>query len=535
MKKLVKLVFITAIINSLVLALLVPLWHFPDEQAHFGHVAYLAEGGDPLTHGRKDQNQEIVVSEEILGTKRNIKGNNKFTFHPEYRIDYSDTVTGPQEEYLKNLPQEYRKNFIIQESAYYPHFYYYLSGYIYKLFYQSNIFIRVFALRIFWLFVFWLMIWFIYQSAKLIFPQNNLAVLSITTFAAFQPMLSFVSAGITSDNLHNLLFTAVIYYCLKLLNKPQWPMLVGLFISLALGLVNKQQFLSAFLIVIPVIIYALLKNSKLFKKFIFITAFSVLFAYILAPHYFSAKIISPLLKGKLPYIKLGSSSRQLMPDYSLINHFRYTIIHTIKEVLPWYWGVFNWLGVVLPRWVNRVLMRLLAVSGLGLIIRFAQLIKVKKVTPQIKNLSLIIWFALAYFLALLIWDWSFFRFNSFPFGIQGRYYFPVILTHMVLLYLGLETIYKLLSRLINKPITNYLLLITSYWFIFLNWLSLKVIASSYYDLSDLKIFIIQASQYKPFFAKGMFLSGSLLAYLFLSIWLVISLFRYYKNYDLKTD
>jgi len=520
----IKLFFVLVLLKGVTWSLLVPLWHFPDEQAHFGHVAYLAEGGT-LPHGRKpDLTGEIYISEEILGTKRDYRGNNRFTFHPEYRIEYSQTLTGPQEEKIKNLPLKTRKNFVIRESAYYPHFFYRLSGLIYKLFYYSNLFIRVFAIRLFWLAAYLLMIWFIFKTAQLIFPKNLLATFTITILAGFQPMLSFVAAGVSSDNLHNLLFTAVIYFSLKLMTQIRWPDIVGLSLSLALGLINKPQFFIAFIIVAPLLLINLIKTPKHLFKYLLGMVATTLLAYILSPEYFQL-LLAQFRQGQIPYLISRPVTDQAFPHYRLSTHFIWSIKHTIREVLPWYWGVFNWLGVVLPRWVNRVLMRLLAAAAIGLVIKTASIVKQRKLTRPDKLLGFVAWAALAYFLVLFFWDWGHFKNIGFSFGIQGRYYFPVIASHMILLFIGIQSLAQviggLLEKLTKKKITPYLLPLTNYllsiWFVILNFIALYTIAKSYYDVTSFKSFIIQASQYKPFFAKGWWLTSSLVLYLAASL------------------
>jgi len=255
MGKIFKLTLIFTLITGLVWSLLVPLWHFPDEQAHFGHVAYLAEGGT-LPMGRtNDLNQEIAISEQRLGTYRNKYGNNDFTYRPDYRLEYTDNLTGKYEAEITNIPLSSRHNFTDAESAYYPHFFYRVSGLIYKLFYSQDIFIRVFALRLFWLFSHVLMVWLAYLIGKLVFPKDKLAAVSVAVLSSFQPMLSFVAAGVSSDNLHNLLFTGVIYFCLKINRKIFWPVLLGLAAVMYLGFINKPQFLIALGIVIPVLLW----------------------------------------------------------------------------------------------------------------------------------------------------------------------------------------------------------------------------------------------------------------------------------------
>jgi len=493
--------WLAVVFNSLFWSFLVPLWHFPDEQAHFAHVAFIAEGNDLDRHGRySDMNEEIYRSLEILGTKRDEFGNNKFTFHPEYRLPYSQTLIGPEEAMINNLPQESRKNLSIRESAYYPHFYYQISAGIYRLFYQQNLFIRVFSLRLFWLLAHWLMIYLVYRIAEQVFGKRHLLVLTATVLTAMQPMLSFVSSGVTSDNLHNLLFTAVIWFGLSIIERNRLSDWIGLAFVFGLGIINKPQFGIALAVILPVIIYRLIKTPKQTIKQLLVLPLAVLLALILAPAR-TKHLLEILFSGSLPY--LSAEKNLVLPDYRLITHAVWTIKHTIAEVIPWYWGVFNWLGVVLPRWVNRVLMRLLLAAGLGLVIYLVRVIRRRRLEMADVKISFIAWTAIIYYLLLLIWDWNFTRENGFPFGFQGRYYFPVIASHMILLVLGIKAL--LPWRWMN--------LVLIVWFVGLNWIGLYVVASSYYDVSDWQSFIIQASQYKPWFAKGWWLIMTLVGVL----------------------
>jgi len=474
------------LIKGIVWVLFVPLWHFPDEQAHFGHVAYLAEGG-PLPMGRtNDLNQEIAISEQRLGTYRNKYGNNDFTYRPDYRLEYTGSSTGKYEQEIKSLPQSLRKIYADPESAYYPHFFYRVSGFIYKLFYQQDIFVRVFSLRIFWLFTHILMVYWAYKIGQLVFVKDKLASVSVAVLTSFQPMLSFVAAGVTSDNLHNAMFTGVIYFCLRLIKRLEFKSILGLAIIMNIGLINKPQFMIAWAIVISVLLWR-------WKKLLILACLIGIWLYS---------------QGKLPHIGEGIGLGR--PDYTLWQHLVYTANHTFREVLPWYWGVFRWLSLTLPRWVNQVMMRLLLLAGIGLMIKLFR----RKFEP---GFWLIVWSALIYFLALFLWDFQQVRNAGFPFGIQGRYYFPVIVPHLVLMIMGIK---ELIPR-----ITYYLLLIINYWFIVLNWIALYWVTASYYDTSSFKSFIIQASQYKPDFAKAGWLAAALFLYTVLTLIFSIKLLK----------
>lgn len=506
MKSIVRWLGLTIVLSSVLWSFLVPLWHFPDEQAHFGHVAFIAEGNDLTRHGRyPDMNEEIYHSLEILDTKRDEQGNNRFTFHPEYRLSYSQTLVGPEEATIANLPLEARKNLVIQESAYYPHFFYQLSALIYRLVYPADLFTRVFSVRLFWLWAHWLMIYLIYQISRQIFPKRPLLTLTVTVLAAMQPMLSFVAAGVTSDNLHNLLFTAVIFFSLNLIDRRRLSDWLGLALVLGLGIINKQQFGIALVVILPAIIYSLAKYPKPTLKYILFLPLGLLVALILAPDR-TRNLLAIFFSGSLPYLSLEADKNLVLPDYSFFSHVAWTVKHTVAEVLPWYWGVFNWLGVVLPRWVNRVLMRLLAVAGIGLAVYSGRLIRRRRIGSADIKIAFIFWSAAIYYLLLLIWDWSFTRQNGFPFGFQGRYYFPVIGSHLILLTLGIEQLVSLVNKRWIKPALALLMV----WFVFLQWQALVLVASSYFDLSSIRSFVTQASQYKPWFAKGGYLAAVLI-------------------------
>ncbi len=508
MKTFLKLVLIFTIIKSIVWSLIVPLWHFPDEQAHFGHVAYLAEG-HPLPHGKnKDLTEEIYISEGILGTQRDLQGNNKFTYHPEYRLPYSQSLDGPDEDKIKKLSLDTRKNLVFKESAYYPHFYYQVSAKTYHLFYYSNLFIRVFAVRLFWLFTHLLTILLVFKTSQLLFPKQKSLVILSTVLTTMHPMFSFVSGGVTSDVIHNLMFTAVIYFSLKLIKNTSLFDFIFLLISFSFGIVNKPQFILASLVILPAIIIFFIKQPKLLLKSFLILLASLSFTYLLSPLHITP-LIKTILKGKIPYFDPNRIVNYVKPDYSLFEHLKWTINHTIREVLPWYWGVFNWLGVTLPRLTNQILMRLLAISGLGLIIKVYQIIKSKKFDSSVKLLGFIAFSAVIYFLSLFFWDWHHVRSNGFSFGIQGRYYFPTIMPHMILLAVGFTTA----ANLIKSPkIRLTLLYLLLFWFVLIQLIGLHTVAGAYYDLSSIKSFIIQASQYKPWFAKGAYLVAALVFY-----------------------
>ena len=94
MNRRIKLFFYLSLILTLLSWIfIVPIWHFPDAQAHFGQVAFMSQKWRNSEDAEYDLTEEIYLSEQLLGTARDNSGKNRFTFNPEYRIEYTDQLT----------------------------------------------------------------------------------------------------------------------------------------------------------------------------------------------------------------------------------------------------------------------------------------------------------------------------------------------------------------------------------------------------------------------------------------------------------
>ena len=116
------LLFFAVLAKNIFISTYLPVFEFPDEQAHFGQVAFQVEVNAPINHGisGKDLNLEIYELERIMGTLRNEHGINKNTYNPDYLVPYTTNDTGYHEDFLQNLPDSFRLNFVKQESSHYP-------------------------------------------------------------------------------------------------------------------------------------------------------------------------------------------------------------------------------------------------------------------------------------------------------------------------------------------------------------------------------------------------------------------------------
>ena len=493
--KLIHWLLLVTFLKQIIFLAVIPLWHGPDEQAHFAQVQYLAEFGRLLKPSGYEMttSREILLSQRFLGTERDGLGKNKFTHRPDYRISYTATVIGEYEPLINNLPVQFRTQLVKQEATVYPPLFYIISAMFYRASYSLGLIGRIFFTRLASVIMGLTIVWLAHRIGQLIFPRHQLLSFTLPVLVSFQPMFSFLTSTVNSDNLMNLMFTFWLYLAVKIIidKKIQFSSFLILALTTVAGLFTKPHFVIVFpllfllpLFIIPQVKSAFVRYPKQLSL-IFIGLMTIIIIY------FRPQIIR-LSQGK----SIGFSEVGLPmlahPRYniSLLTHFVWTLRHTIAEVIPWYWGVFNWLGVTLPRVVNRIINRIMILSVLGLSVWLIRLFSQPLNRPAKARVFLGL-SAVIFFVVLFLWDWLFTRGHSFSFGMQGRYYFPSITAHMSLLLVGL-------TGFIRRP---WWIKLIGLSMITLNFIGLHTLLKAYYQFWPLPIFFNQVSQYKPLYLK----------------------------------
>ncbi len=491
MNKVLKLLLLTAFLNCLTWISIIPLWQYPDEQAHFSQVQNLAEIGyvpSPFNNSR-----EIDFSEIVMGTKRT-DGNNSYVYHPQYKQSFDQNPIAIQEQAIRDLPLDSRKEYAKSESTQNPPLYYLLGAMGYKSVYNSDLFTRVFAARLVSALLFIALLYVAFQTSKLIFINKPFVQLSLTSLIAFMPMLVFASTGVLPDVLTNLLFAAVLYLSLRILKEGiRKKLLLWSLTVVFIGVNTRQQFLIAVPILLLAILIKSFSSKKILKRTVLMTL--VVVTGLMLINIFGSEI--PIIANfRFP------ESSALNPSQLLSGKFLYftkwSLQKTYAESLPWYWGVYKWLSLTLPPLTYQIINRLLILSAIGIVIRIFLAIKRKKIEPLDFIMFYLISVSALYYLVFMLWDYFFFAQRGFSFGFQGRYYFPLIIAHMSIIVIGFLEIF----RLTIKSYKAYGILTLVILMIIFNDFTLGFLANSYYDTSSLQTFITQASQYKPLFLKG---------------------------------
>lgn len=480
-EKLVKVVFLAIILKQIAWMAFIPIWQTPDEQAHFAQVSVMAELNS-LHLPKLNLSREIYESEKELGVLRDDFGNNKFTYHPEYNIPYSKSLDGPKENKLKSMPSESRTEFVKNEAAWYPPLYYAAGAVFYKLFNLGSIFDRVFAVRILNIFLLFGLCLITFKIGKLVFSEKMMAVF-LTVLVSFAPMVTFVFAGVTSDPLFIFLFSLFLWRCLLLLKDGlKFRNLLIIALIMFLGFLTKPQANIMSFTLIPLLIFLLLTKNKNLKSWIFASVLVLLSL---------GGILLRLVRGGslIP----EASSNLSYSAAEIAEHLDFTIKHTYREVLPWFWGVFRWLSQGLPENLRKLTNWLTLLSIFGF---FFQLAREFKQNHHAEKFQMKVFLALSmavYFLALTAFDFAFRKAHGYSFGIQGRYFFPVIIPFSLIFLQGLLAFFP-------KKWETKVGLILSISMIIFNIFVFFLVTMSYYNPHPLA-FLWEASQYKPVWLK----------------------------------
>lgn len=513
-KRLLFLTFCTIILNSLLWVFIVPLWHFPDEQAHFGQVAYMAETGN-LTKWDDVANltNEIYTSEVLLGTHRDALGNNKFTFHPDYKIPYSDNFTGLFEASISAMAiNGNRTSMIKKEAAVYPYLYYLPGAIVYKLFYYQDLFVRVFSVRFWSIMIFLANIFFVYRLGKTIFAKDKLMPVMLTVLVGFQPMMVFADVGVNSDTLGNLLFTVFLFLCSEfIIRKPEIKEMLYLIFIILISIYIKPQFILLF----PMgFILMILVSRKYFRRVFNMKIVLGLFILTVSLLYYIYMHV-PLAQTSLIIRFMDKLNITSLVKYTA----EYTIPHTYREVMPWYWGVYDWLGVTYPRMVHRLINWVVLISLVGFCLWVSKSVG-KKLWHlcRVQTIFFLGFILIIYFIGISFYDWYNWYSTGYPLGVQGRYFFPLISVISTVLLIGWKEIMPVRFKNGGVKLLGIMMVV-------LNIYALYIVSRTYYDISSFNKFIIQVSQYKPLFVKNLGIIVILIISAILYISTIISILK----------
>jgi len=264
-KKVPSLLIIFFIIQGVIFSGMYPLWEGWDEPNHFAYVQHIAEKKTLPTQIDK-------ISREISFTYDKIPLN-PILVPPgksvqDFWKNYTVNEILENKNSLSEISYSERINTIQQPigETKNPPLAYITQVPIYFLMYDQGIFERTFALRIFSVLVTSIAILFAFKTISLIFKDNFMRIGSLM-FIVFNPMFTTNITRINNEFLTILFFSIFLYLIVRYLKgKTNLIHIILIGLVLGLGLLSKQTFLIAILIVPIFIIFKNLQNKNEQKK-----------------------------------------------------------------------------------------------------------------------------------------------------------------------------------------------------------------------------------------------------------------------------
>lgn len=299
---------------------LFPAFQTPDEPAHFGYVQFIAER-NRLVDPAKDTklSREVAKSLPILVFY--------VQFNPKVKINYSTHDYYNKRNFIKALNNSSARTDFSYDgftASAHPPLYYALSALVYKLFFKSDLLVRIYAIRFFSAILSMLTLYIIYLSARILF-KDNFTSLIVTLAVALQPMYSMISVSINPDNLMYFFFASFLYLSLVAIN--------------ARELNHKNNLLMAFIIVLSF----LTKEYAVILLFMYGLVLFFLFLRKRSSVGLAKKaLISAISLAAITVVSGWRFARTITASKLTVLEYFKTQGFKYARVLDDYWGNFGW-------------------------------------------------------------------------------------------------------------------------------------------------------------------------------------------------
>ena len=252
--------------------------------------------------------------------------------------------------------------------------YYFITSNVDKLFIHTRIYSQFKILEILSALFSIITLVFTYLIFKLIFNNDEKIAVTGTLITALLPMFSYIGMAIDMDALLFAIYTAFIYYSLKLLkNKLNIKDFIILTLLLILGLLTKQNMYINIPIYIGLILYVLYKNN-LIKKYIKYLLILFIFMIIIAILLHSG--VNTVVIPSIHELFFKKNNYSLL-DYIYTSSAKYFSYKGV--VFTSFWGDFGYMNEFLkPTAIYSVINIFMYIITFGLVINIFNKIKSKK-------------------------------------------------------------------------------------------------------------------------------------------------------------
>ncbi len=296
--------------------------------------------------------------------------------------------------------------------------FYFIDGNIDKFVIHTRIYSQFRLLEIISVLFSFITLIFTYKIFKLLFDNEEKVSITGTVLTALFPMFTYMGMAIDMDPLIFAMYTAFIYYSLKLLKeKFNFRDFILLTLFLILGLLSKQNMYVNIPIYIGLIIYLLHKNGLL-KKYLkyLLGIFVILILTVFALHSGLKSTVIPRLERLIP-----SNNYSILDYYAYFTAGKYFSSHGV--VFTSFFATFGYMyQFIHPTALYSALKIFVDIILFGLIITIFNKIKTKTIKDY--EIYIIIQVILTFLFVYLL-DFGVVSHYGVNF-VNGRYFFPVI-------------------------------------------------------------------------------------------------------------
>jgi len=436
------LILLVFFLKGVLLATLHPIFDGQDEARHYNTVQYLAEPKEKnwdistdLPEHNRNNFETYRFSEEIKKTAT-LANNDVLRTDIFNTIIFSDDYNGINETEInqKNL-QPINKTYppdVVSGAI----FYHKVATVIEKIFTNQSILVRFYLIRILSVLFGTMAVLFSYWIIKNIGFSEKHSLL-LTVIIAFQPKFSDYLSNINYDALTILMFFLFTLGGVLMLKKGlNWKNFILMLFSSFIAFKTKGTGVVLFGMLALMLLYFFhqkIENKQNYLK----KSFYIIFTAILVILFLYFKRFLPLGNRSILQIIL-----------SLFEYLGATLtVGKFMASANTYWGALSWVNnPILDKAIYIIwFIQAFAIAGLGLFF-FSKQAK-PKYLPEKKYIIFLLVITLALQIGVRAYDWKIFSScNCFALGLPGRYFLPNLTSHIILVFVGLGTIFSYFKK-----------------------------------------------------------------------------------------
>lgn len=426
------IIFATFFFKGLFLVSAFPIFGGQDESRHYNTVQFLSEPKEKkwqiLKQEEKQDKDDISTyrySDEIKGASLTT---NTDTLRGEIfnTIAFSSGSFGINEDFINQKPWQAINRIKGPDIVYDTQIYHQICSLIEKMFSNQSILVRFYLIRVLSVLLGMFFILISYLICKNVGFSNKHSLL-ITAIIAFQTKFSTYFAGINYDVLFIPMFALFTYAGILILKRGlNWKNTSLLILSVVVAILTKRT--GSILLVAMIILLASqfwtnfrAANKKIQYAFYFLLAVSMVLASIYLDKYLPAKMT---LKSVFDYLDKSLS----IGRFALSSRT--------------YWGTLDWTNNWFIGYVTNFIWLIQTFSFAGILLYLFGKKPLPKFLPEKNYVVFFIFMIIILQLGIRTADWSIFsQTGSLDLGTPGRYFLPNIISHLILVFTGLGTLF----------------------------------------------------------------------------------------------